>query len=309
MSTGVLEFTASLYTKNSADTNILIAGLESSTYGRVFYVKEATGNTSFTLTPRSPNTIETASQLTVQPYECATLLANTNRFNLLNLYRGYSVFGSSTAVPGGTTEVSPSIDSSTVFLDLTSGSKVVKLPKISGTANAADSNQSLFLSIKDLNGNANTNNFYISSVGGDFIDRYGSICISDSYGCIELGADPRLNVWHVLNYFPGSTPEVISVSPGTTVSTMVVNVADDNTGNKDLDLPDTNTNVGKMILVRNSSDYLNPAFNTYLRCVGADVIDGAQTGLALSNKYQTVKLLARAPGQWTYLQNFTTGLP
>lgn len=307
MSTGVLEFTASLYNKTSANTNILITGIESSTYGRVFYVKEATGNTSFTLTPRSPNTIETASQITLQPYECATLLANTNRFNLLNLYRGYTTFSATTFPPGGTTEVSPTINSSTVLLDLTSGSKVVVLPKISGTS--ADSNQSLFLSIKDVNGSANTNNFYISSVGGDFIDRFASISISDSYGCIELAADPALNKWYILNYFPGSTPEVISASPGTTVSTMVVNVSDDGIGNKDLDLPDTNTNLGKIITVRNSSDYLYPSFTTYLRCKGADVIDGSQTGLALSNKYQTVKLLARAPGQWTYLQNFTTGLP
>lgn len=307
MSAGTLEFTASLYAKTSANNDILITGLDSSTYGRVFYVKEATGNSPFTLTPRLPNTIETASQLTIEPYECAMLLANTNRFNLLNLYKGYNVFGSATVVPGGTTEVVPSVNSSTVLLDLTSGSKVVKLPKISSTS--AESNQSLFLSIKDINGNANTNNFYISSIDGDFIDRYGSICISDSYGCIELAADATLNKWYILNYFPGSPPEVISAGSGTAVSSMVTNVADNGTGNKDLDLPDTTTNLGRIITVRNSSDYLFPSFTTYLRCTGADVIDGSQTGLALSNKYQTVKLLARSPGNWTYLQNFTTGLP
>ena len=117
------------------------------------------------------------------------------------------------------------------------------------------------------------------------MDRFNSLCISDSYGCIELGADPRLNVWHILNYFPGSSPEVISASAGTTVSTMVVNVSDDNTGNKDLDLPDTNTNLGKIITVRNSSDYLNPGFITYLRCtrVGSGTVDQLQIDIMTSD--------------------------
>lgn len=302
---GAIEFTATLYTRDS-NAIVRTSPLNASNYSRVSYVKETSGNTSFILAPYGGNNIETASQITVQPYECITLINNTNRFNLLNVYKGYGVFSGTTFAPGGTPSVYPTENSSTVLLDLTSGSKVIELPKISSTS--AASNKSLFLSIKDRNGLALTSPFYVSSTGGDFIDRYPSVCISDSYACLELAADPRLNVWHILNYFPGYTPIVTSVSPGTTVSTVVLNVTDDITGNKFVDLPNSTDNVGKIITIRNSSDSLMPGFTTYVNCFGADVIDTGQTGFALSNLYQTIRIMAVSPGNWIYLQNFTTGL-
>lgn len=176
--------------------------------GRLIYIKASPLN--FGTSP-PPFTIECSTNVQIYPgltsrtlneYECVTLLEQpTNTYNLLNYYTGTisetnfdNPSGVAVNIPGG---------KSCIFVNVLSQSKTLVLPPIQSLTAARE--QAPYFMIKDIYGNAATNNLYISTMGNATIDGFDTCLKLTSNGCaIELIGDYFLNRWHILNYYDGT---------------------------------------------------------------------------------------------------------
>lgn len=143
----------------------------------------------------------------IQNMGCVTLLENPkNTYTLVNLYDGIS--GATiplTDIPSGITVVTANINSSILFVDTTTESKVVLLPPI--PSYTSDTSISAHLYVKDVALNAGTNPIYLSTSGaGETFDRidgnsgvpYIPILLSNG-SAIELACAKGFNQWYTLS--------------------------------------------------------------------------------------------------------------
>ena len=187
-----------VYFKNSPLSNTVTGTLNLYCSSGVSIIK------NFLTTLEKP--IDTRDCFTLLELSFITIFGNPNDYFLpLSVFDSSSASYSYVANPTvGAVTVSASGNNSFLFVDLQTQSKAIILPPIPSIS--ATSSNSAYFTIKDVNGNANTNNLFISTSGGALIDGYANstIQITQNFACIELAANQAQSNWLVLNYFNGT---------------------------------------------------------------------------------------------------------
>jgi hypothetical protein len=176
--------------------------------GRLVYLKninENRQNLNFSLVAGDNVSINPIGQ-SITPINsgyCVTLLENpAYTFSLVNLYVN-SLLGviSNGNPPGGTTVVTVSGRNSFLCADLQTQSKVFVLPSIQSLT--SDDSQSAYFCIKDVYGNAGTNNLYLSTSGvGETFEGEGNLLRFTANGqAAEIACEPQreYNRWYILS--------------------------------------------------------------------------------------------------------------
>ena len=179
-----------------------------STLSRVIYFKEASeipGPSVFTIEPSTGTTIQNSTLLLLNNNDALTLQCiSTGYWSVLTSYNGISTF-STQVLPVASRAIHMSTMKSYLFVDLQSESKTIVLPKISNITSI--SSLCPMITIKDVNGFANTNTLFISSSSNDTLERssiHNCIGITENYASIDLVGNGFLSKWHILNYYNGS---------------------------------------------------------------------------------------------------------
>lgn len=190
---------------------ILLPPLTQSTIGRVVYFKEASefpGVPIFLVSTASlTSLIETSTTLGVSRHQAITLQgslsSSTYTYSVLNGYLGNPVF-STQQLPTQSVPVYVS-SVSQLFVDVRSQSKTVVLPQIQSISQTDQS--CLFLTIKDIYGNASKSSLFLSTTYPDTLEMssiQNAIRINSNFAAIDLVANPILSKWNILNFYSGS---------------------------------------------------------------------------------------------------------
>lgn len=136
----------------------------------------------------------------ISPFYCVTLLEYpSNKYNIVSYYENTLLNSFINPTPG-TAVVNATGESSILFVDLRTQSKVVTLPSI--RAMAESETQSPYFLIKDAYGNATTNALYLSSFNGDTIEaRKTCLVLASNFNAIEIAGDAKALRWHILSYY------------------------------------------------------------------------------------------------------------
>jgi hypothetical protein len=180
--------------------------------GRVLYLKEAAeseGSPVFSVATVPQMFVQNSTILYLNSNEALTLqYFSSLNYGILGGYPGVSTFATclqSNADPTGAQIVNPSLQTSTWLVDLRTQSKALVLPPIASIG--SNVSQAPFYTVKDIYGNAATNNLFISSSVDNILEHrstLGCIRINQNYASIDLAANRFLNKWHILNYYDGT---------------------------------------------------------------------------------------------------------
>jgi hypothetical protein len=291
-----------------------------STNGRAFFLKEVSGIPNVSqfrvLTSEAGILIPpSTTTLTVSSLQCMTFFESPYvNFNLMNVYRGTSVFSTLEMAPPTSLAVPVSGKNSSLFVDLTYQSKALVLPSLDSlTLNHI---QSPYFLIKDAYGNANTKPLFLSSTAGATIDGLGaSIAIRDKFASIEIAGDLSANRWHILNYYSGNFPEATIgplIESQYSVSSSIVNVNVSSVSalegtSKVLYLPPASTVLGMSYTIRDTTGSCSPISSIYISTTGLDKIDVSNTLVQLSTSLQSFRVMAHNSTNYAILQNYTFG--
>ncbi len=176
-----------------------------SSVGRVVYFKEnSQASIPLHIAVSTAGIIMNVSNVTLTDNQSIALQAfSTNKWGVLGAYDSPNVTYDLSAPTGDI--VNPRMESSQLFVDLRTTSKVIVLSNIatipSGTGLCP------FYTIKDIYGFAATNPFFISTTANNVIDRNAlgyHIGINSNFASIDLVANPTLSKWQILNFYDGS---------------------------------------------------------------------------------------------------------
>jgi hypothetical protein len=182
--------------------------IDTPTVGRMIYVKDimSTPNLSSyfaSIAADTGNLIDSRSSISVSTLTAVTLQANTNAWNIHNIYNGYAVFSTNATIDVGAAVVQAPVDRSLLMVDLQAQSKVVVLPSLSQTAPL--SSPSLFLTLKDVYGFAAARPMYLSTTAGNTIDgRITTLKLTTNFASIDLLANLSNNQWNIVNFYAGN---------------------------------------------------------------------------------------------------------
>lgn len=171
----IISSTTSLVVLNTGQSNraILVPNELNpllSTAGRLLMIKAASDsgpslNTADILCSNGAYFYPIGSNVTLQPYNCATLLeAPPNVYNIVTYYQG-TFSGYVTGPDPGTTVVNVNGSNSMLFVDLRTQSKVFVLPPIDSLT--AEQKQSPYFVFKDVYGSLASSTWYISTSGAN----------------------------------------------------------------------------------------------------------------------------------------------
>ena len=301
-----------------------------SNFGQVFYMKEVTGISN--LSQFQVNTFSnqiffpSTASLTVPSLHCLSIQESpVNTFNILNMYRGTSVFSTMEMPPPTSVSVAPSGGNSSLFVDLTYQSKTIVLPSIqsfeSGINSYLISGKDPYFLIKDIYGKANENPLFISTSAGDIIDGIGpSIAIRDPFASLEIvgqyyAAGSIAKRWHILNYYSGNFPDA---TPGPlipaqyTISSSIANVnvstmVDVPGTSKVLYLPPASTVKGASYMIRDIVVTCSEISSIFISTTGLDTIEINKNLAQLSTSLQSFRVIAHNSTNYAVLQNYTFG--
>jgi hypothetical protein len=176
--------------------------------GRIVYIKNLPLSNAVNPVFLAPPNLVVPSydtlNLSNQTFGLVTTTSNDFlQWNAFTSFPGSNLFSTSVNPSPGSVSVSLPSNSTYFFVDTTSQSKVILLPETTDW-------QGRFITIKDINGNAETNPIYISSPSGYLIDNFHSLPISHNYGSMDLYAVPNGNAfsnrWIILNYYGNIVP-------------------------------------------------------------------------------------------------------
>lgn len=188
---------------------------------RMIYFKQYMASTfskSFTILPNATDTIENAGRsfsFSTGSAVCLQTATTGNNWLFHNQFKWVNNTFSNEVPLGIPVYPSTHTISKNIFLNLTGSSKTVVLPPANSWISATYGVP--IITIKDINGNAFTNPFYISTSGLDILEHSslkGCIKITSSLASIDLIANPFslsrdfINIsssWSILSYYDGTS--------------------------------------------------------------------------------------------------------
>ena len=202
--------------------------------------------------------------------------------------------------------VDPSMDSSLLFVDLRTQSKVISLPLISTFFYSRPSNMCPYYTIKDVYGNSAVSSLYIYT---DYTDENNiiesqttvsnSTRINSNYASIDIFPNLTNNTWHILNYFNGQvstagyyTTEDVEVPISNTYylsSSLTYVNTDEET--KLILLPPASEHIGASFYIK---DYTGNAFysSIFISTQLNDLMDDSLSSIVLGYNYHSARITA-----------------